>query len=84
MDSALLRQERKLLINFNSRRLFSASYDRSQHRNKAEAMQMLKARLFEMELQKKNAETNRQNASILSINLSNIFIGKNRWSRKLV
>ena len=37
--------------------------DRSQHRNKAEAMKMLKARLFEMELQKKNAETNKQNAA---------------------
>lgn len=36
--------------------------DRSQHRNKAEAMQMLKARLFELELQKKNEETNKQNA----------------------
>ncbi len=36
--------------------------DRSQHRNKAEAMQMLKARFFERELQKKNAETNKQNA----------------------
>ena len=36
--------------------------DRSQHRNKAEAMQMLKARLFELELQKKNEEVNKQNA----------------------
>lgn len=36
--------------------------DRSQHRNKAEAMQMLKARLFEMELQKKNEEANKENA----------------------
>jgi peptide chain release factor 2 len=36
--------------------------DRSQHRNKAEAMQMLKARLFELELQKKNEEANKQNA----------------------
>ena len=36
--------------------------DRSQHRNKAEAMQMLKARLFELELQKKNEEINKQNA----------------------
>ncbi|GAB4167729.1 MAG: hypothetical protein Tsb006_6640 [Rickettsiaceae bacterium] len=36
--------------------------DRSQHRNKAEAMQMLKARLFEIELQKKNDEINKQNA----------------------
>ena len=34
--------------------------DRSQHRNKAEAMQMLKARLFELELQKKNEEINKQ------------------------
>jgi len=37
--------------------------DRSQHRNKAEAMQMLKARLFELEMQKKNAEIDKQNAS---------------------
>jgi peptide chain release factor 2 len=37
--------------------------DRSQHRNKAEAMQMLKARLFEFEMQKKNEETNKQNAA---------------------
>jgi peptide chain release factor 2 len=37
--------------------------DRSQHRNKAEAMQMLKARLFELELQKKNEEVNKQNAA---------------------
>jgi peptide chain release factor 2 len=37
--------------------------DRSQHRNKAEAMQMLKARLFELELQKKNEEVNKQNAT---------------------
>lgn len=36
--------------------------DRSQHRNKAEAMQMLKARLFELELQKKNEEANIENA----------------------
>lgn len=36
--------------------------DRSQHRNKAEAMQMLKARLFELELQKKNEEANKENA----------------------
>ncbi len=37
--------------------------DRSQHRNKAEAMQMLKARLFELELSKKNEETNKANAA---------------------
>lgn len=37
--------------------------DRSQHRNKAEAMQMLKARLFERELQMKNEEINKQNAA---------------------
>ncbi|MDC0864819.1 peptide chain release factor 2 [Rickettsiaceae bacterium] len=37
--------------------------DRSQHRNKAEAMQMLKARLFELELQKKNEEVDKQNAA---------------------
>lgn len=36
--------------------------DRSQHRNKAEAMRMLKARLFELEMQKKNDEINKQNA----------------------
>lgn len=37
--------------------------DRSQHRNKAEAMAMLKARLYELEMQKKNEEINKQNAS---------------------
>lgn len=37
--------------------------DRSQHRNKAEAMQMLKARLFELEMRKKNAEVEKQNAA---------------------
>ncbi len=37
--------------------------DRSQHRNKAEAMQMLKARLFEMELRKKNEAIDKQNAA---------------------
>jgi peptide chain release factor 2 len=30
--------------------------DRSQHRNRAEAMKMLKAKLFEVEMQKRNAE----------------------------
>ena len=30
--------------------------DRSQHRNRAEAMKMLKARLYELEMQKRNAE----------------------------
>ncbi|MBI3900257.1 MAG: peptide chain release factor 2 [Gammaproteobacteria bacterium] len=30
--------------------------DRSQHRNRAEAMRMLKAKLFELEMQKRNAE----------------------------
>jgi len=30
--------------------------DRSQHKNKAEAMAMLKARLYEMELRKRQAE----------------------------
>jgi peptide chain release factor 2 len=30
--------------------------DRSQHRNRAEAMKMLKARLYELEIQKRNAE----------------------------
>ncbi len=37
--------------------------DRSQHRNKAEAMSMLKARLFELEIQKKHDELNKQNAA---------------------
>ncbi len=37
--------------------------DRSQHRNKAEAMQMLKARLYDFEMQKKNDEINKQNAA---------------------
>jgi peptide chain release factor 2 len=37
--------------------------DRSQHRNKAEAMQMLKARLFELEMRKKNEEIEKQNAA---------------------
>lgn len=36
--------------------------DRSQHRNKAEAMSMLKSRLFEMELKKRNEEVNKQNS----------------------
>jgi peptide chain release factor 2 len=37
--------------------------DRSQHKNKAQAMKMLQARLYEVELKKKEAETNAQNAS---------------------
>ncbi|PCJ29065.1 MAG: peptide chain release factor 2 [Rickettsiales bacterium] len=37
--------------------------DRSQHRNKAEAMQMLKARLFDLELKKKTEESDKQNAA---------------------
>ncbi len=37
--------------------------DRSQHRNRAEAYAMLRARLYEQELQKREAETNAQNAS---------------------
>jgi peptide chain release factor 2 len=36
---------------------------RSQHKNKAEAMQMLKARLYELELKKREAETDSQNAA---------------------
>lgn len=36
--------------------------DRSQHRNKAEAMSMLKARLFDFEMSKKNEEIDKQNA----------------------
>jgi len=34
--------------------------DRSQHKNKAEAMKMLKAKLYELELQKQNAEKQAQ------------------------
>jgi peptide chain release factor 2 len=37
--------------------------DRSQHKNKAEAMKMLKARLYEREIKKREDETNSQNAS---------------------
>jgi peptide chain release factor 2 len=37
--------------------------DRSQHRNRAEAMNMLKARLYEMEIQKRNAEKQKVEAS---------------------
>ncbi|NDB82686.1 MAG: PCRF domain-containing protein, partial [Alphaproteobacteria bacterium] len=37
--------------------------DRSQHKNKAEAMKMLKSKLYEIELQKKEAEANVQNSS---------------------
>ena len=37
--------------------------DRSQHRNKAEAMNMLRARLYEVELQKREAELDNANAS---------------------
>ncbi|WP_375326542.1 peptide chain release factor 2 [Candidatus Tisiphia endosymbiont of Nemotelus uliginosus] len=37
--------------------------DRSQHKNKAQAMKMLKARLYERELQKRNEDLNEQNAS---------------------
>ena len=36
---------------------------RSQHKNRAEAMKQLKARLYEAELQKREAEANAQNAS---------------------
>jgi peptide chain release factor 2 len=36
---------------------------RSQHKNRAEAMRQLKARLYENELQKREAEANAQNAS---------------------
>jgi len=36
---------------------------RSQHKNRAEAMRQLKARLYEAELQKREAETSAQNAS---------------------
>jgi len=37
--------------------------DRSQHKNKAEAMKMLKARLYELELQKREAAAAGQNAA---------------------
>lgn len=37
--------------------------DRSQHRNRAEAMNMLKARLYELEMQKRNAEKEKIEAS---------------------
>ncbi|MEY3197274.1 MAG: peptide chain release factor 2 [Pseudomonadota bacterium] len=37
--------------------------DRSQHKNKAEAMKMLRARLYELEIQKREAETNAENAA---------------------
>lgn len=37
--------------------------DRSQHRNRAEAYAMLRARLYELELQKREAETNAKNAT---------------------
>lgn len=36
---------------------------RSQHKNKAEAMKMLKARLYELELKKREEELNQENAS---------------------
>lgn len=36
--------------------------DRSQHRNKAEAMRMLKSRLFDLEMKKKNEEIDKQNS----------------------
>ncbi len=37
--------------------------DRSQHRNRAEAMKMLKARLYELEMQKRNVEKEKIEAS---------------------
>lgn len=37
--------------------------DRSQHKNKAEAMKILKARLYDLELKKKNEETEKENAA---------------------
>lgn len=37
--------------------------DRSQHKNKAQAMKMLKARLYEHELKKRNQDIHEQNAS---------------------
>jgi peptide chain release factor 2 len=37
--------------------------DRSQHKNKAEAMKMLKARLYDLEIQKREAEAQSENAT---------------------
>jgi len=37
--------------------------DRSQHRNKAEAMAMLKARLYDLEIKKQNKEIDKENAA---------------------
>ena len=37
--------------------------DRSQHRNKAEAMSMLKARLYDLEIKKQNEEIDKENAA---------------------
>lgn len=37
--------------------------DRSQHKNKAQAMKMLKAKLYELELKKREAEANKENAA---------------------
>lgn len=37
--------------------------DRSQHKNKAQALKMLKARLYELELSKRTTEANEQNAA---------------------
>ncbi len=37
--------------------------DRSQHRNKAEAMAMLKARLYDLEIKKQNEEIDKENAA---------------------
>jgi len=37
--------------------------DRSQHKNKAQAMKMLKARLYELELKKRTDDVNEQNAA---------------------
>lgn len=37
--------------------------DRSQHRNRAEAMAMLKSRLYELEMRKRQAEQDKREAS---------------------
>jgi len=45
--------------------------DRSQHKNKTNAMNMLKSRLYELELQKKKELENKQNANKKEIGWGN-------------
>ena len=45
--------------------------DRSQHRNRATAFNMLKARLYELELQKREEEANASNAGKADIGWGN-------------